>query len=187
MDPDKIKELKKIYNNSDNNYYERPPKTITECIQTRSKIEEQLNNYEEIEQDELEAVRKYTKVKYLSYDINKKKELFRFGGSLIKVEPEYVVLKGKFVFSVQRYTYDDNGKILHTTRFFRKYNEKNDNKNNEDLKDDILKSQLDITIKIANDTIAKQNSIIKKQQMEIEELKNKLKIIKEKELYNYST
>ena len=89
-------------------------------------------------------------------------------------------MKGKYVFCVQRYTYDDNGKIVHTTRFFRKYNEKNNSKNNEDLKDDILKSQLDITIKIANDTIAKQNSIIKKQQMQIEELKNKLKIIKEK-------
>lgn len=180
MDPDKIKELKKIYNNNDNYYnikdnYERPPKTVTECIQTRSKIEEQLSNYEEIEPDELETIRKFTKIKYLSYDINKKKELFRFGGFLLKVEPEYVLLKGKFNFSVQRYTYDNNGKILHTTRFFRKYNEKNDSKNNEDLKDDILKSQLDVTIKIANDTIAKQNSIIKKQQMEIEELKNKLK------------
>ena len=104
--------------------YERPPKTITECLQTRNKIEEQLSNYEEIETSDIENIQYLTLIKYISYDIKKKKELFRLGGKLIKIYSEYIVLKGKCNFSVQRYTYDENRNVVHTTRFFKPFDYK---------------------------------------------------------------
>jgi len=143
--------------------YERPPKTVTECLQKRHKIEEQLKDYVEINNDELESVKMKTHIKYIGYDINKKKELFRLGGILIKILPEYIILQGKYRFSVQRNTYDSSGKIIHKTRFFKPID-----------KDEILQNELDITIKIANDTIGKQNAVIKKQQIELEALKKKI-------------
>jgi len=152
---------KKYY--SDYMDYERPPKTVTECLQKRHKIEEQLKDYVEINNDELESVKMKTHIKYIGYDINKKKELFRLGGILIKILPEYIILQGKYRFSVQRNTYDSSGKIIHKTRFFKPID-----------KDEILQNELDITIKIANDTIGKQNAVIKKQQIELEALKKKI-------------
>ncbi len=143
--------------------YERPPKTVTECLQKRHKIEEQLKDYVEINNDELESLKMNTHIKYIGYDINKKKELFRLGGILRKILPEYIILQGKYRFSVQRNTYDSSGKIIHKTRFFKPIH-----------KDEILQNELDITIKIANDTIGKQNAVIKKQQIELEALKKKI-------------
>lgn len=142
--------------------YDRPPKTITECLQKRNKIEEQLKDYIEINQEDLENIKVNTLIKYIGYDSLKKKEVFRFGGKLLKVFPEYIVLNGKYHFSVQRYT-RSNGNIIHKTRFFKKTNE-----------DEILQNELDITIKIANDTISKQNAVIKKQHIELENLKKKI-------------
>jgi uncharacterized coiled-coil protein SlyX len=143
--------------------YDRPPKTVTEGLQKRNKIEEQLEDYVEVTPEDLDNLKLKTHIKYIGYDINKKKELFRLGGILRKIYPEYIVLQGKFRFSVQRYSYDSSGKIIHKTRFFKPID-----------KDEILQSELDMTIKIANDTIGKQNAVIKKQQKELEELKKKI-------------
>ena len=160
------KKKQKYY--SDHLDYERPPKTVTECLQKRHKIEEQLADYIEIMNEDLEKLKLKTPIKYIGYDINKKKELFRLGGVLRKVYPEYIILEGKYRFSVQRYTYDKSGNIIHKTRFFKPYKE------DEILQNEILQNELDITIKIANDTISKQNAVIKKQQAELEELKKKI-------------
>lgn len=143
--------------------YDRPPKTVTECLQYRHKIEEQLENYVEVSPEDLDNLKLKTHIKYIGYDINKKKELFRLGGILRKICPEYIILQGKFRFSVQRYSYDSSGKIIHKTRFFKPVD-----------KDEILQNELDITIKIANDTIGKQNAVIKKQQKELEALKKQI-------------
>jgi len=143
--------------------YDRPPKTVTECLQKRNKIEEQLEDYVEVSSEDLDSLKIKTHIKYIGYDINKKKELFRLGGILRKILPEYIVLQGKYRFSVQRYSYDSSEKIIHKTRFFKPVD-----------KDEILQSELDITIKIANDTIGKQNAVIKKQQMELDALKKKI-------------
>ena len=163
---DQSKTEKPIYKiKSYQNYldYDRPPKTVTECLQKRNKIEEQLKDYVEINPEDLDTVKIKTPIKYIGYDKIKKKELFRLGGVLRKIEPEYIVLQGKFRFSVQRNTYDSSGKIIHKTRFFKPVD-----------KDELLQNELDITIKIANDTIGKQNAVIKKQQMELEALKKKI-------------
>ena len=65
--------------------YERPSKTITEITQTKKDIEEQLKNFSEITDEDLNFVNVNTQLKYISYDKKNKKELFRFGGLLLKV------------------------------------------------------------------------------------------------------
>ena len=112
---------KRLSNSTD---YERPDKTITELLQNKKDIEEQLKDFEEIPDDNLFFTCLKTYLKYISFNKKTKKEQFRFGGLLIKVDNEYVVLEGKggLRFSVQRTTKDDKVKILHTTRFFKKIN-----------------------------------------------------------------
>jgi hypothetical protein len=145
--------------------YERPEKTITETIQTKKDIEEQLINFEEIPHEDLCYVNLNTQLKYISYDKKNKKELFRFGGLLVKVEKEYVVLAGKegMRFSVQRYTKNDKGDILHTTRFFKK------------MKDaEVIKLKLTDEIDEKDEEIKKQKSIIEKQKLELMAFKKKM-------------
>ena len=117
---------------SDSTEYQRPDITITELIQNKKDIEEQLKNYQEIPNNDLCYTTLNTHLKYLTYDKKTKKELFRFGGLLVKLDKEYIVLSGKdkMRFSVQRYTKDTKGNILHTTRFFKKMNQ-------SDIKDKI--------------------------------------------------
>ena len=63
-------------------------------------------------------------------------------------------------FSAQRYSYDGNNNIIHTTRFFRK-------KKVEDF--------LNEKINDTNDIIEKQSNIIEKQRQELLAMKKKLK------------
>ena len=49
--------------------YQRPEKTITESLQNKKDIEEQLKNFEEISGEDLNYVNINTQLKYLSYDI----------------------------------------------------------------------------------------------------------------------
>jgi len=156
-----IQPFKKL---GDDESYNRPQKTITESIQTKKDIEEQLSNFEEISNDDLCYVNTGTQLKYLSYDKKNKKELFRFGGLLIKVNKEYLVLAGKegLRFSVQRYTKNDKNEIIHTTRFFKKIKET-----------EILKNQLIDTMEQTNDIIQQKDDIIEKQKKELIALKKK--------------
>ena len=152
--------------------YPRPEKTITELL-TKKDIEEQLNGFEMIPNDNLCYVNLNSQIKYITYDKKTKKELFRFGGLLAKVDKDYIVLSGKngMRFSVQRYIKDDNGKILYTTKFFRIKKE-----------DDTIKKKYENVIAKTHSAIIEQNklleereSIIKKQQKEISEIKKLLK------------
>lgn len=142
--------------------YIRPKKTLTDSIQNQKSISEYLKNFEEINNENLPYVNINTQLRYISYDKKNKCELFRFGGLLAKVDKDYLVLAGREGkrFSVQRYTKDNNGKIIHETRFFKKI------KNEE-----IIKEELNTTV----DVIDKQNDLIKKQKQEIAALKKRLK------------
>ena len=142
--------------------YVRPKKTLTESIQNQKSITEYLKNFEEIDNDDLPYVILNTQLRYISWDKTNKCELFRFGGLLVKVDRDYIVLAGKEGkrFSVQRFTKDNNGKILHNTRFFRKI------KNEE-----IMKEELSDSVQV----IDEQNDLIKKQKQEIAALKRKIK------------
>ena len=142
--------------------YVRPKKTLTDSIQNEKSISEYLKNFEEIDNKNLPYININTQLRYISYDKKNSCELFRFGGLLAKVDRDYIVLAGREGkrFSVQRYTKDNNGKILHETRFFKKI------KNEE-----IMKEELNNTVEV----IDKQNDIIKKQKQEIAALKKRLK------------
>ena len=145
--------------------YERPSKTITESLQNKKDIEEQLKNFEEISNEDLNFININTQLKYLSYDIKNKRELYRFGGLLVKIAKDYIILAGKEGkrFSVQRYTRNDKNEIVHTTRFFKKIKES-----------EILQSKLDETCEQSNSIIEKQNNIIEKQRKELLALKKKI-------------
>ena len=145
--------------------YERPDKTITETMQNKKDIEEQLKNFEEITNEDLNFVNVNTQLKYISYDKQNKKELFRFGGLLVKVAKEYIVLAGKEGkrFSAQRYTKDDKDNIIHTTRFFKKIKET-----------DALKNKLLQTEEHASSIIEKQTAIIAQQKKDLLALKKAL-------------
>jgi len=163
MNPIIIQPFKKL---GDDESYNRPEKTITESIQTKKDIEDQLSNFEEISNDDLCYVNTGTQLKYLSYDKKNKKELFRFGGLLVKVAKEYLILAGKegLRFSVQRYTRNEKNEIIHTTRFFKKMKET-----------ELLKTKLIDTVEESKDIIQKQNDIIEKQKKELLAMKKKLK------------
>ena len=148
-----------------NDNYDRPEKTLTDLSQNKTAIEEQLKDFEEIPEEDLNFVNVNTQLKYLSYDIKNRRELFRFGGLLVKVNKEYLVLAGKEGkrFSAQRYTRDDKNKIIHTTRFFKK------------MKDtDLLKEKYEESFVQTEELVKKQNDIIEKQRKELMALKKKL-------------
>ena len=147
-----------------NDGYVRPKRTKTEMVQNQKNISELLKNFEEVKNEKLPYVNLNTQMRYISYDLENDCELFRYGGLLLKVEEQYVVLAGKEGkrFSVQRYTYDDNKKIIHKTRFFKKVKD-----------EDLYKEQLDMTINRSEEIINKQNRIIEKLKKENETLRKK--------------
>ena len=146
--------------------YERPAKTITDLMQNKKDIEEQLKDFEEITDEDLNFIYVNTQLKYIGFDKKTKKELFRFGGLLVKVNKEFIVLAGKdgLRFSVQRYTRNEKNEIIHTTRFFKKIK-----------KEELLKEQLSQTIIESTDIIEEQKLIIEKQKKELSDMKKKLK------------
>ena len=146
--------------------YVRPKRTKTELVQNEKNINDYLKDFEEIEDSKLPYVNLNTQLRYISYDVENECELFRFGGLLMKIEEKYVVLAGKESkrFSVQRYIYDKNNKLIHTTRFFKKVKT-----------EQLLKEQLNMTLDKSEDIINKQNAIIEKQKKELAALKKKSK------------
>ena len=144
--------------------YNRPLKTISDLMQTQNNVEQQLEDYQEISNEELDNVPLGVRVKYISYNKKTNKEIFRFGGVVKKFDPNYLVLIGNnnLTFSVQRYTRNKNNEIIHTTRFFIK--DKDIEKINESNQELIQNQQI----------IDQQNEIIQKQKREIEKLKRKL-------------
>lgn len=154
-----LQPVKKLSQDSN---YERPEVTITESIQNKKNIEDQLKDFEEISEDDLNFININTQLKYISYDKKNKKELFRFGGLLVKTAKDYLILRGKenLSFSVQRYTKNENNEVIHNTRFFKRIKET-----------DKLKIELEDTILKATEKLQKQSSIIEKQKKELIALK----------------
>lgn len=154
----------KIKRISEDNYH-KPKKTITDLVQTQDKVQEILENYQEILNEEIDNVPLGVHVRYISYNKKTALEEFRFGGVIRKIDPNYLVLIGNnnVSFSVQRYSYNKNNEIIHRTRFFIK--DKDIDKINESNQE-LIKNQ---------EIIDQQNEIIHKQQREIEKLKKKIK------------
>ncbi len=149
---------------SDDVNFIRGKKTICDLSQSIDRVQEILENYQEISNEELDHTPIGCHVRYIGYDKKKKIEAFRFGGVIRKIDPNYLVLIGNnnLSFSVQRYTRNKNNEIIHTTRFFIK--DKDIEKINESNQELIQNQQI----------IDQQNEIIQKQKREIEKLKRKL-------------
>jgi hypothetical protein len=149
---------------SDDVNYIRAKKTICDLTQSIDRVQEILENYQEISNEELDHIPIGCHVRYIGYDKKKKIEAFRFGGVIRKIDPNYLVLIGNnnVSFSVQKYTRNKNNEVIHTTRFFIK--DKDIDKINESNQELIQNQQI----------IDQQNEIIQKQKREIEKLKKKL-------------
>jgi hypothetical protein len=102
--------------------YIRPPKTFTDTIQSKDEILKYIEGYERI--DEPDELIIGNEVRYITMDKDKK-QVFRLGGKIVKIDPYYFVLNnGKISWSVQRYFWEDNGEDdadpIFETVFFRK-------------------------------------------------------------------
>jgi hypothetical protein len=147
--------------------YERPKKTKTESVQDQKSIQQLLNDYVEVSSDELPYIPINTHLRYISWNIKNKCEQFRYGGLLVRVEKQYLILAGKEgkTFSAQRFTINqNNNKVLHTTRFFKKLK-----------KEELIQEELEETLDASKEIINKQNEMLEKQQKEIDQLKKLLK------------
>jgi cell division protein FtsB len=101
--------------------YKRPKKTLTDTLQDEDVIQQKLEDYSEVEEADIDAIPIGSTVRYIKWDIKNNCERFILGGNIIRISNEYIVIQGKDngTFSAQRYTRDKNGKIIHTTRFFK--------------------------------------------------------------------
>lgn len=162
-----------------NDGYKKPERTITDMIQTQEAIAEKLRGYEEIDNKDMDLLRKGVKISYITFDPEKSMELYRSGGILKKVAPDYIVLAGKGgkTFSVQRRIYADRSQsdLLYTTRFFGKVNEKRESKSSSSSFRIQLEEEDEKPI-----TSGKQSEILDAKSREIEELKAKLESLKKK-------
>ncbi len=145
--------------------YMRPSKTTTDRMQSKDELKKYLKDYEQIPEEDVNFMTIGQLLRYISYDKKTRREIFRFGGLLKKIDKEYVVLQGKngMTFSAQRYTYDDNGNKIHTTRFFKKHKP-----------EEVIKVQYEEAIDRSNELIDKQNEVIDKQKLELKALKKRL-------------
>lgn len=143
--------------------YERPKKTYTDTLQTANAIEKKLEGYLEIPEDDVDNLAEGSFIRYIKWDTKNSKERFVTGGVLLRVNPQYLLLKGKDngTFSAQRYAFDGKGKKIYSTRFFKLLN------NEEKLKMKLFEMQ-----KKANGIIEDLENTIEKQAQEIDELKN---------------
>lgn len=143
--------------------YQRPKKTYTDTLQSTDAIEKKLEGYLEIPEDDVNNLAEGSFLRYIKWDIKAGKERFVTGGVLLRVNPEYLLIKGKDngTFSAQRYTYDGKGNKIYTTRFFKLLN------NEEKLKIKLFEMQ-----KKANCIIEELEETIEKQAQEIDELKS---------------
>lgn len=143
--------------------YQRPKKTYTDTLQSGSVIEKKLDGYIEIPEDDVDNLAEGSFLRYIKWDAKTNKERFITGGVLMRVMPEYLLIKGKDngTFSAQRYAYDSRGKKIFTTRFFKQLN------NEEKLKVKLFEMQ-----KKANSIIEELEETIDKQANEISQLKD---------------
>lgn len=145
--------------------YVRPVKTTTDRMQNKEEIKKALTEFIEVPIEDVNFLPNGQLLRYISYDKQKRRELFRFGGILKKVEREYMILQGKngMSFSVQRYTKDENGNILHTTRFFKRL-----------PKEEIVREEYEDAIEQSEEVIQRQNDVIEKQKRELLALKKRM-------------
>ena len=147
--------------------YVRPTKTMTDRMQNKDELKKFLKDYEEVDAEDVNFLPLGQLLRYISYDKRTKREIFRYGGLLKKIAKEYMVLQGKngMTFSAQRFTFDDAGNLLHTTRFFKKRDMGMTSNHVKDFEEALERS---------NTLIEKQMSIIEQQKKELIQLKKEM-------------
>jgi hypothetical protein len=142
--------------------YQRPRKTYTDSLQSMDIIKKKLDGYIEIPENEVDSLQEGVFLRYIKFDPKTNKERFITGGVLLRIYPEYLLIKGKDngTFSAQRYAYDESEAKIFTTRFFKLLN------NEEKLKIKLGDMQTK-----ANEIIEELEGTIDKQAAEIVELK----------------
>jgi len=152
--------------------YKRAKKTITDSVQNETDIQEKLKDYIEVPIESIDYIPVNSHLRYLKFDPKTNVELFRFGGLLQRVYPEYIILKGKEckTFCVQRYTTLKNDKKI-PTRFFKK------SVNNEKVKIEYegFKNNAESIFKDQEKLIDEQESIINDKDFRIKQLEQRLK------------
>lgn len=145
--------------------YIRPSKTATDKMQSANELKDFLNNYEQVKEEDVNFLPIGQLLRYIGYDKKNKREIFRYGGLLKKVARDYLILQGKngMTFSCQRYTMDDGGNMIHTTRFFKKMN--------PEL---IIKEEYEEVLDKTEVLVKQQQTIIDKQKKELMMLKKQL-------------
>ena len=147
--------------------YERPKKTYTDTIQNNEEIEKKLEGFEEVDEDDIDNIAINSYLRYVKFDTKTHNERLVTGGILLRIYPEYLLLKGKNdgTFCAQRYTRKNSkGKVIHTTRFFKQLS-----------KEDKLKSDLIYMQEKATKIIQGYEDTVNKQREEIEALKKMLR------------
>ncbi len=141
--------------------YVRPKKTITEMLTVGSEeMMEKLKGYEEVPETDICYIPLGSHIRYISFDKKKRREVFRLGGSVIKIAKDYLVLRGaeNLEFSVQRYIFNDKGDVIYITRFFKKGKGGSEMPTNKEMEASLQKTF---------DIIEKQYDIIEKQKQEL--------------------
>ena len=143
--------------------YVRPKTTFTDTLQSEDAINQKLNGFIEVPEEDVDKLEEGDFLRYIKYDMKTKKEKFVMGGVLLRVYPEFLVIKGKGdgTFSAQRFAKKKDGTIIYKTRFFKKMT------NEENLKRQLVNLQ-----EKANDIIGEMEKTIDAQNEEIKELKN---------------
>ncbi len=142
--------------------YQRPNQTYQENL-TKQQIKEQLKDYKKC--NEITMLSIGCHVRYFSTDPQTKKTLFRLGGTVNKIDPEYrfiILTNGTVSWSVQ---------IANTT-FWKKLTE---SEIKEELKEEIRKEIMTEEIEpVNNQKLEKENLELKKELKEMSKQNEKL-------------
>ena len=131
--------------------YQRPAQTYQENL-TKQQIKEQLKDYKEV--DDITKLCVGCHVRYFSTDPKTKKKLFRLGGAINKIDPEYrfiILTNGTVSWSVQ----------IANTSFWKKLTESEYKEEiKEELRKEIMTEEQDNSLK---QTLEKENDLLKKE------------------------
>ena len=142
--------------------YQRPKQTYQENL-TRQQIKEQLKDYKEVEDITMISIGCH--VRYFSIDPKTKEKLFRLGGTVNKIDPEYrfiILTNGTVTWSVQ----------IANTKFWKKLTE---SEYKEELKEELRKEIMTEEVESnSNHKLEKENLELKKELKELSKMNEKL-------------
>jgi hypothetical protein len=142
--------------------YQRPKQTYQENL-TRQQIKEQLKDYKEV--DDITMISIGCHVRYFSIDVKTKEKLFRLGGTVNKIDPEYrfiILTNGTVTWSVQ----------IANTKFWKKLTE---SEYKEELKEELRKEIMTEDAESnSNQKLEKENLELKKELKDLSKMNEKL-------------